>query len=143
MQRILGLDLGQKRIGLALSDKLGCTAQGLDTLVRSDINRDIESLRELVEKYEVKEIVVGLPLNMNGSLGPSARKVMEFIGILKKKLGLPIKSRDERLSSLQAEGVLLKADLSRQKRKKVVDKLAAQLILQSYLESREERQDNV
>ncbi|MEA3329056.1 MAG: Holliday junction resolvase RuvX [Candidatus Omnitrophota bacterium] len=138
MRRILGLDIGQKRIGLALSDRLGCTAQGLDTLIRANDSRDIDSLREIIKKYDVEEIVAGLPLNMNGSAGPSAEKVMGFIETLRKDLKLPVKTWDERLTSLQARGVLLQANLSRKKRKKVTDKLAAQLILQGYLESRGE-----
>lgn len=140
MPRILGLDIGQKRIGLALSDKLGYTAQGLNTLARTDIDRDIEGLKEVIKEYGVEEIVVGFPVNMNGSIGPSAEKIMEFVEILKENIGLPIKKWDERLTSLQAKRVLLQADLSRKKRKKAVDKLAAQLILQGYLEN---RADNV
>jgi putative Holliday junction resolvase len=136
MRRTLGLDVGEESIGLAISDRLGYTAQGLYTLIRTDINQDIDNLKKILKKYRIKEIVVGLPLNMDGSLGPSAERVNEFIKILKKNLKLPVKVWDERLSTLQAEGVLLEADLSRRKRKRVIDKLAAQLILQNYLESK-------
>jgi len=134
--RILALDVGQQRIGLAISDGLGLTAQGLSTLTRKDIEKDLCALREIIRAHKVKEIVVGLPLNMDGTLGKKAKEVVDFVGILEQRLGYPVKVWDERLTTLEAEATLLAADLSRKKRRKVVDRLAAQLILQSYLDAK-------
>lgn len=121
---------------MALSDGLGLTAQGLSTLTRKDIENDLCALREIIRAHKVKEIVVGLPLNMDGTLGKKAEEVVGFVGILKQRLGYPVKVWDERLTTLEAEATLLAADLSRKKRRKVVDRLAAQLILQSYLDAK-------
>lgn len=135
--RIMGLDVGDKTIGVAVSDALGWTAQGLEVIRRvENIDKDLARLGEIIKEYEVEEIVVGLPKNMNGTLGERAQKVLAFVDILKEELGLPIKLWDERLSTVEAEKMLIQADVSRAKRKKVIDKMAACVILQSYLTSR-------
>jgi putative Holliday junction resolvase len=129
--RIMGLDVGEKRIGVAVSDPLGYTAQGISVVKRENI----EDLKKIVSDYNIGRIIAGLPKNMDGSIGEQGEKVLTFIEELKKEINLPILTWDERLTTKEAEGVLLKADLSRAKRKKVIDKLAAILILQSYLDS--------
>ena len=125
------MDVGEKRIGVAVSDPLGYTAQGISTIRREDI----EELQRLIKDYEIGRIIVGLPRNMNGSIGEQGKKVLDFVGRLKKKIDLPIITWDEKLTTKESERILLKADLSRTKRKKVIDKLAAALILQNYLDS--------
>ena len=134
--RILGLDVGQKRIGLAISDGLGLTAQPLSLLKRKDISRDLAELKKIIVARDIKKIVVGLPLNMNGSVGEMAIEVLDFVELLKDNLILPVITWDERLTSLQAKTLLLEADLSRRKRKELIDKLSAQLILQGYLDNK-------
>jgi putative Holliday junction resolvase len=133
--RILGLDVGDKRIGVAVSDPMGWTAQGLEVLMREDSGSDILRLKEIVKEYHVEAIVVGIPKNMDGTLGEQAEKVHEYIEALKEALGLPMIPWDERLSTVAAERSLLEADMSRAKRKRVIDKVAAVLILQGYLDS--------
>ncbi len=133
---VLGLDLGKCRIGLAVSDGMRLTAQGLSTLERRGIDQDLGELKKLIKVHGVEEVVVGLPLNMDGSLGERAKDVVDFVERLKLDLNLPVNVWDERLTTREAEAILLAADLSRKKRKRVVDKLAAQLILQSYLDSK-------
>lgn len=132
--RILGLDIGDKTIGIAVSDEMGWTAQGLKTLIRKGFNEELSSIKEIIEEYGVKEILVGLPKNMNGSIGPQGKKVITFVERLKTALSLPVLLWDERLSTVRAEKVLLEADMSRRKRKGLKDKLAAQFILQGYLD---------
>ncbi len=134
--RILGIDFGEKRIGLALSDPLGLTAQGIDTLLRVNKNQCLEALLKLCEEHGVKEIVIGLPMNMNGSVGPKAKEVLELVPELEKALHRPVKTWDERLTSLEADRLMIEQGLSRKKRKNQSDRLAATLILQSYLQSR-------
>ena len=134
--RILSLDVGKKKIGIAISDPLGITSQGLETLLRKDKKGDIAYIKEIVSSKGVIKIVVGLPLNMNGTEGEMARDVYAFARELKEHIEIPFEMWDERLSTLEAERLLLEADVSRKKRKKVNDKLAAQIILQSYLDSR-------
>lgn len=131
--RVIGLDIGDKRIGIAISDEMGWTAQGLRTIIRR-ANNEISEIKEIIEEYEVKEILVGLPKNMNGSIGPQGKKVIAFAERLKTALSLPILFWDERLTTVRAEKTLLEADLSRKKRKGLRDKLAAQFILQGYLD---------
>ena len=133
--RVLGLDVGDNTIGVAISDPLGFTAQGLITIKRIDIHRDLEELRGLTEEYQVEKIIVGLPKNMNGSIGPQGEKVLEFVKTLEQALGIPVQTWDERLSTVSAEKVLIEGDVRRKKRKKVIDKMAAVLILQNYLDS--------
>jgi putative holliday junction resolvase len=133
--RTLALDLGDKTIGIAVSDPLMFTAQGITTIKRVNIGKDIESIKEICEEYAVDEFVVGLPKNMNGTLGPQSEKVMEFCKVLEKKLKKKITLWDERLTTVAAERAMLEADLSRKKRKKIIDKVAATYILQGYLDS--------
>lgn len=134
--RIMGLDFGTKRIGMALSDELLLTAQGLDSLYRKVLKSDIEEISRIALENNVQEIVIGLPINMNGSYGTKTKEVLEFVEELSKVVKVPVRTWDERLTSVQAERVLLEADTSRAKRRKVTDKLAAQLILQGYLDAK-------
>ncbi|MEL1135128.1 Holliday junction resolvase RuvX [Desulfitobacterium sp. THU1] len=130
--RILGLDYGERTIGVAVSDELLFTAQGIKTIRRS--KNELEELRQIIHDYEVDEVIVGYPKNMNGTLGPRAQITEEFAEILKREYGLPVLLWDERLSTIGAERSLLVADLSRAKRKQVIDKMAAVFILQGYLD---------
>jgi len=137
--RILGLDVGSKTIGVAVSDELGWTAQGLKTIqIQEDEQKSgIPELEEIIQEYNIEKIIVGLPKNMNGTIGPRGEISLQFAKLLKNKLGLPVELWDERLTTMAAERILLTADVSRKKRKKVIDKMAASLILQSYLDSLE------
>ncbi|MEW6659901.1 MAG: Holliday junction resolvase RuvX [Thermodesulfobacteriota bacterium] len=134
--RILALDVGEKRIGLAVSDPLGITAQGLEVLSRKDPQTDLARLLEVARQYQVQEILVGLPRHMDGREGKQAPAIMELARTLGDTLGVPVTTWDERLTTVEAERVLLRADLSRRRRRQVVDQVAAVLILQSYLEYR-------
>lgn len=137
--RILGLDIGKKRIGVAISDELGITAQALTTIERGnveDIEDMIATLRSLVEKYNVKEIVVGLPRHMDGRLGEEGEDIVSLGKEIEEKIGVEVIYWDERLSTVAAERALLEADVSRRRRKKVVDRVAAAWILSGYLERR-------
>ncbi len=131
--RILGIDLGAKSIGVAVSDELGLTAQGVKTIRRKGMKRDLEELELLILKYGVEGLVVGLPRNMNGSLGPAAQKTLRFAEKL-EAFDLPITMEDERLTTVIAEQVLIEGDVRRSKRKQVIDQVAAALILQAYLD---------
>ena len=135
----MGLDVGDKTIGVAVSDELGWTAQGVEVIRRSGAKADFERLRQIIREREVEEIVVGLPKNMNGTLGDRARYCLEFAEELKQRFALPVEMIDERLSTVQAQRVLLEADLSRAKRKRVIDQAAATVILQTFLDRRERR----
>ncbi len=132
--RILALDVGEKRIGLAVSDPLGITAQGLEVLSRKDREADLAHILEVARKYRVQEIVVGLPRHMDGRPGKQAPEIMDLARSLGEALGVAVIPWEERLTSVEAERVLLKADVSRRRRRQVVDMLAAVLILQSYLD---------
>jgi len=135
--RILGLDLGSKRIGVAISDALGITAQGLLTI---EVGKNVSTVKELegiIEKKAVKEIVVGLPLNMDGSYGPQAKDAVRFADELKNRFNMPVTLWDERMSTMEVERVMISGGASRKKRKNRIDKLAAQVVLQSYLNSRQ------
>ncbi|MBM7556057.1 Holliday junction resolvase RuvX [Halanaerobacter jeridensis] len=134
--RIMGLDIGDKKTGVALSDPLELTAQGKTVLEFDSTKEQLEYIEGLVEQYNVDEIVIGLPKNMNGSLGPRAKKVLGIIEQLKEKVEVPVKKWDERLSTSAAEKTLIEADMSRAKRKDVIDKMAAVVILQNYLDSK-------
>ena len=134
--RILGLDVGDKNIGVAISDGLGWTAQGLPNIKVQSQGQVTTALGEIIKENQIIEVVVGMPLNMDGTSGKAAQKVANFIEDLEKQISIPVKAWDERLSSLQAEKIMIAADLSRKKRKKRVDRLAAQLILQSYLDAK-------
>ena len=135
--RIMGLDLGERTIGVAMSDSLAMTAQGLKVIRRvHKEEQEIQELADLIKEYEVNEIVLGYPKNMNGTIGESAKKSEVFAEKLKESFHLPVKLWDERLSTVGAQRALLEADVSRAKRKKVIDKMAAVFILQGYLNSR-------
>ena len=135
MPRIMGLDVGDKTIGVALSDPLGWTAQGLKTVQRTGIKKDLQKLGEIIKEYDVKKIVVGLPKNMDGTIGPQCQKVLEFNEKLGKRFtDIEIIQWDERLTTVAAERTLIEADVSRKKRKEVIDKIAAVHILQGYLD---------
>ncbi|MHB1846735.1 MAG: Holliday junction resolvase RuvX [Deltaproteobacteria bacterium] len=135
MGRALGLDLGDRRIGLAVSDPLGLTAQGVGTLVRVSERKDLDALAAVALEREAMRLVLGLPRNMDGSEGPRAQKTRAFAEKLKERLSLPLFFWDERLSTAEAERVLIAADVSRRRRKEVIDTLAAQIILQGWLDA--------
>src|SRR4030067_15282 len=139
--RILALDVGDKRIGVAISDELEISAHALTTITRNDLKKEIRAIQELISEYNVEEIVVGMPVMMNGSVGIQAEKVGRFVDELKKDFRIPIKLFDERLSTRLIEKTLIAADMSREKRKKVIDKLSAVIILQDYMSSRGGRCD--
>ena len=134
--RLLALDFGSKTIGLAVSDTLGLTAQGIATLRRSSKRNDLDYLRRVVRQYGVSEMVMGLPLRMSGSEGIQSEKVQAFAKELRRKFKLPVHLFDERLTSVEANRLLRETDMSIKRRAEVVDQLAAVLILQSFLEFR-------
>lgn len=133
--RVMGLDYGTKTVGVAISDLLGLTAQGIETIRYEENSVDTVMLRlqELIHEYEVEQIVVGLPKNMNGSIGERAQAATEFANAIEARFDLPVTLWDERLTTMAAEKMLISADVSRKKRKKVIDKMAAVMILQGYL----------
>ncbi|MCU6709653.1 Holliday junction resolvase RuvX [Paenibacillus sp. J5C_2022] len=133
--RIMGLDYGDRNIGVAISDALRWTAQGVAVVERRRDGSELDRLAEMIREHEVSEIVVGLPKNMNGTIGPRGELTMTFAEQLGQQLDLPVHLWDERLTTVAAERTLLEADVSRKKRKRVVDKMAATLILQNYLDS--------
>jgi putative Holliday junction resolvase len=134
--RVLGLDVGSKTIGVAVSDPLGVTAQGLETIRRQNKRVDLERLNTLIIEYAVKEIVVGYPLRMNGLEGTQSQKMQGFAAELRRKFGLPVHLWDERLTTAEASRVLRDSEMSIKRRAAVVDRLAAVLILQSWLDAR-------
>jgi putative Holliday junction resolvase len=134
--RIMALDYGTKRIGVAMSDELMMTAQGMETIERSDPAKDIEIIRSLAERNGVAEIVVGLPLNMNGTYSEKTKEAVAFAETVRRAVAVPVNTWDERLTTAEVERVMLSADVSRAKRRRASDRLAAQVILQSYLDSR-------
>lgn len=133
--RVIGLDLGDKTIGVAVSDPSGLIAQGIKTIKRKNIKYDIDEIIKIVNEYNAEKIIMGLPKNMNGTMGPSSQKVIEFSEKIKKRIDIEIIFQDERLTTVSAQRILIEADLSREKRKKVVDTVAATYILQTYLDS--------
>lgn len=134
--RVIGLDVGTKTIGVAVSDEMGWTAQGIETIrrVSDDAKSGFDRLQELIHDYQPEKLVVGFPKNMDGSIGPRATACREFAGDAEEIFQIPVVLWDERLTTVAAEKVLISADVSRKKRKKVVDKLAAAIILQGYLD---------
>lgn len=132
--RIAGLDVGDRTIGVAVSDPLGWTAQGVGVIRRRTLEQDLQALCALFREHGVERMVVGLPRNMNGTYGPRAQAARSFAQALARASGLPVDLWDERLTTALAERTLLEADTSRARRKQVVDKLAAQIILQGYLD---------
>jgi putative Holliday junction resolvase len=139
--RILALDVGNRRIGLAVTDELGITAQGLRTLERTSKRRDLETLNKIARKYEVGEIVVGRPVHMSGGASSQSDKVEKFARELGEALHLPIYFYDERLTSWEAHELLDREGLSREEKKGKVDQIAATLILQGYLQTNSKRRD--
>jgi len=130
----MGLDMGSHTIGLAISDESGLIAQSLETIKRRSVDEDFKEISRVIDQFKIEKIVVGLPKNMNGTLGKQAEMVLQWIEALKKRIPLPVVTWDERLTTVGATKILLEADLSRKKRKKVIDQLAAALILQGFLD---------
>lgn len=133
--RILGLDVGDKRIGIAISDELGHTAQGLISLDRVSQETDIRKIREIMEDYLSEKVVVGIPLRMDGTEGIQAQKVRDFASGLQASISQPVIFWDERLTTVSARKALISGEVRRDRRKRVIDKVAASLILQNYLDS--------
>jgi putative Holliday junction resolvase len=136
--RIMGLDYGSKTVGVAISDPLGITAQGIETITRKDENKLRKScarIEALIEEYQVEKIVIGLPKHMNNDIGIRAEKSMEFAEMLKRRTGLEVQMWDERLTTMEAERTLIESNIRREDRKKYIDKIAAVFILQGYLDS--------
>lgn len=134
--RVLGLDVGDVRIGVALSDALGLTAQRLGVLARQGGEQDVEAICALARRHEVQTVVVGLPLTLSGVRGPQAQKVVSFAERLRKRVGVPIELVDERLTTVQGERALRETGANRRQRKAAIDQVAAQLILQQFLDMR-------
>lgn len=136
--RILGLDVGSKTVGVAICDELGWTAQGLKTLkINEEKNMfGFDEIGQLIKEYQVESVVIGLPKNMNGTIGPRGEASKQFAREIERMFAVPTVLWDERLTTMAAERVLIEADVSRKKRKKVIDKMAAMLILQGYLDSK-------
>ncbi len=137
--RLLGIDYGEKRIGIAVSDELGITARGLMTMTRRGLKHDMEEIGRVAESHGVEGIVVGYPVRLDGTRGIQCEKVDRFIKVLEAKVPLPIVRWDESLSTREAEDILTEALVRGKKRKAIVDKLAASIILQSYLNYREKK----
>lgn len=134
--RVLAIDHGSKRMGIALSDETATIAQPLEFIPAEPFNDFLARLKQLIVEKQVDQILIGMPRNMDGSYGPAALKVQEFVAVLKETIAIPIKTWDERLTSAQANRMLIQADVRRDKRKQRVDAAAAAILLQSYLESR-------
>ena len=135
--RIMGLDVGSKTVGVAISDELGWTAQGIETISINEENGKFgfERVKELTESYQIEKFIVGFPKNMNNTIGPRGEASLSYAEKLRELFGLPVVMWDERMTTMAAERVLLEADVSRKKRKKVIDKMAAVMILQGFLDS--------
>lgn len=134
MDRIMGLDVGDRTIGVAVSDLLMITAQGVTTIKRTNLKNDINELKKIIEEYKVTIIVSGLPKMLDGTVGIQGEKVLEFLEKLKKHVDLPIELEDERFTTTISEKMLIEADVKRKKRKEVIDKLAAVQILTTYMQ---------
>jgi|SRR5689334_8750880 len=132
--RILAIDHGTKRMGIAISDELGIIAQPLEFIPAEPFAEFLDRLREIIREKQVELIVVGMPRNMDGSYGPAALKVQEFVAVLKSSITIPIKTLDERLTSAQANRALILGNVRRDQRKEKVDKMAAAILLQGYLD---------
>jgi len=143
MIRIMGLDFGSKTVGVAVSDPLGFTAQGVETIVRKEENKlrqTCQRIEALIKEYEITSIVLGYPKNMDDSIGERARKTEEFKEMLERRTKLPVILWDERLTTVEADEILEESGVPRSERKKVIDKIAAGIILQSYLNSMEQEE---
>ncbi len=135
MERILGLDVGTKRIGLALSDPLGFSAQPFSTIIRESKKKDMAAIEAILLEYDIKKVVVGMPKNMNGTIGPSGEMARLVGEKIKNKFKIEVIYVDERLSSVSAERTLIEANVRREDRKNMIDKVAASYILQTYLDT--------
>jgi putative Holliday junction resolvase len=135
--RILGIDYGQKRIGIAISDEMAIVATPVGNVEENGINAVVAAIAKIVTEREVGKIVVGLPRNRDGSLGAKAQETLAFVEKLKTRVTVPIQTWDERLTTKQAERAMIEADVSRKQRRASIDKMAAQLILQSFLDSQQ------
>ena len=136
--RVMGLDYGSKTVGVAISDPLGITAQGIETIERKEENKlrkTLARIEELVKEYEVEKIVLGFPKNMNNTIGERAEKSLELKAMLERRIGIPVIMWVERLTTVEAERTLIESNVRRENRKKYVDKIAAVFILQGYLDS--------
>ncbi|HHW13278.1 MAG TPA: Holliday junction resolvase RuvX [Firmicutes bacterium] len=140
-QRIMALDVGEKRIGVALSDPLGLTAQGLEVYQRQTLAQDLAYLTALFQKHQCSGLLIGLPRHMNGEMGPEAEKIMEFGTRLGRDCGVKPVFWDERLTTVQAERALLEGNVRRRRRRQVIDQLAAVLLLENYLQASASRKD--
>jgi putative Holliday junction resolvase len=134
--RTLALDVGTKTIGVAVSDEHGITANGLTTIKRRQMKTDLDALSRIVDEYKPAEILIGIPYNIDGAISERGKEILNFANILKRTFSLHIELWDESYSTADAEKVLLEANLSRKKRKRVIDKIAAVFILQDYLEKK-------
>ena len=134
MNRVLGLDIGNKTIGVAVSNPLGILAQGVTTIIRSSKVEDVKALKNIIDEYHVEKLIVGLPKNMNNSMGFQAKRTMNYAEYLKESLDIEIEYVDERLTTASATRSLMEGGVRRENRKKHVDKVAAVLILQTYLD---------
>ncbi len=139
--RIMSMDIGSRTIGVAISDELGITAQGLKTIRRRSMEEDLKEISIIIAQFKIDRIVVGLPKNMDGTIGKQAELVLQWIRATQEKINIPVETWDERLSTVEASKILLEADLSRKKRKGVIDKLAAVIILQGYLNQSRKQDD--
>ncbi len=135
------MDIGSRTIGVAISDELGITAQGLKTIKRRSMEEDLKEISLIIAQFNIDKIVVGLPKNMDGTIGKQAEVVFQWIKTVQEKINIPVETWDERLSTVEASKILLEADLSRKKRKGVIDKLAAVIILQGYLNQSRKQND--
>ena len=135
------MDIGSRTIGVAISDELGLTAQGLKTIKRRSMEEDLKEISIIISQFKIDRMVVGLPKNMDGTIGKQAGVIFQWIKAVKEKIYLPMVTWDERLSTVEASKILLEADLSRKKRKGVIDKLAAVIILQGYLNQSRKQDD--
>ncbi|MGB4437947.1 MAG: Holliday junction resolvase RuvX [Sedimentibacter sp.] len=133
MDRLMGLDVGDKTIGVAVSDLLMYTAQGVTTIKRTNFKNDISELRKIISEYQVTKIVAGLPKMLDGTVGIQGEKVLEFLEKMKHHIDLPVELEDERFTTSISERMLIDADVKRKKRKEVIDKLAAVEILSGYM----------
>lgn len=136
--RLMGLDYGSKTVGVAISDPLGITAQGIETIERkmeNKLRQTLARIQQLAEEYEVEKVVVGLPKHMNNDIGERAEKSLEFAEMVKKRTGLEVVMWDERLTTASAERTLIESNVRREDRKKYIDKIAAVFILQGYLDA--------
>lgn len=134
MKKVAGLDVGDKTIGVAISDPMRIIAQGITTIIRTKLDEDLEKVLKILKENDVELIVVGMPKNMNDTIGPQAQRVMNFANRLKDKSGIELIYQDERLTTVSANKVLIESKVRRENRKKYVDKIAATYILQTYLD---------